>query len=955
MIVGGQSSRLAEGQRSLAEDQDQLLSQSHLVACSQDIHHTYHDVLNLLNFHQQPSSIPEKTAEDSQMERPVTERLITFPASLADFCQQLQHRIKEQSVIHSTAAEDERALSSVLTSELGLIWQALREKRPDPTLTPGENRELRSRMAGEVLRLCQQLYLSYLPLLDTLRRRAVFSQEVNRSRLGARLARDCTSLLNIHSIRRTIAARIKARRRTGLKAEWCSEVNSLKGEVALQTKALSRKTDSPNTTLDRAIHEMTESMGELDLERVYHLMPCQLHSTSSDVETQTHYVQHVDSSTRISSRSDKDLQIWHLRYSRLKGCNSMPDLQGETLMHELEMEPLPPRRPSPVVLLHHTESDSSHHIPLDPAEDLHRLVQDRLLEAVIDPEADSDPLLSAMSWNASSNLQGLQERLQKLEEEKERRKARRKVLLPEPFPQEDVVAVTLPLPRSPPQIQALPRAEHRTPYQGRTRTGVKGQPRVMVARLAAPRIPRPVLPETIDVCMHPPVYNHLNDEISPSTVKWLDRNISEGEEIKEVYLELSKTISHQYLQFDEDPIFEPALTDSKTRCSMKQKNQEKLLNPELKTLHPLSHRYSCFNNQAKRKRCVISTDHKKPEDQSAHACAAGKSNLSFEDYLQYISNQETDYLSTIFHLYNSSDSDNEEDEKMKQLQQRRKEKLKRRREKMEALKRKKREYVTGMWNVNSVLLGGLWKDPTLEEEEESPEEEVTPGDQQVQSVGQKWKKSGGLVEGEQIQSRLERIWTILCLPEAHRVDMAIKYSSHTYRNQLEEATAAWECAAPLIQQRERLMARLELFETEASDPSRFCQRGYKGSSAARMEESRKRSELDSQISSLEKRLSKIINDITQRFHDTVSYKGRPYGDKMRCDRSEMLYWLQQERRVQNLEKTVKGRVSLSPRLPPVQPRHRDGSQPSPSLCTQQQITAPNELTISGISLQAASK
>ncbi|XP_071373215.1 coiled-coil domain-containing protein 87 [Centroberyx affinis] len=907
MIVGGQSSRLAEGQRSLAEDQDQLLSQSHLVACSQDIHHhTYHDVLNLLSFHQQPSSIPEKTAAESQMERPVAERLITFPASLADFCQQLQHRIREQSAIHSTAAEDERVLSSVLTSELGLIWQALREKRPDPTLTPAENRELRSRMAGEVLRLCQQLYLSYLPLLDTLRRRAVFSQEVNRSRLGARLARDCTSQLNIHSIRRTIAARIKARRRTELKAEWCSEVNSLKGEVTLQTKALNRKTDSPNTTLDRAIQE------------------------------------HVASPTRISSRSDKDLQIWHRHYSRLKGCNSMPDLQRETLMHELETEPLPPKRPSPVVLLRHTESDSTHDTPLDPAEDLHRLVQDRLLEAVIDPEADSDPLLSAMSWNASSNLQRLQERLQKLEEEEERRKARRRVLLPEPEPflQEDVVTVTLPLPRSPPQIQALPRAEHRTPYQGRTQTGVKGQPRVMVARLAAPRIPRPVLPETIDICMHPPVYNHLNDEISPSTVKWLDRNISEGEEIKEVYLELSKTISHQYLQFDEDPLFEPALTDSKTRCSMR--NQEKLLNPELKALHPLSHRYSGFNNQAKRKRCAISTDHKKPEDQSAHACTAGKSNLSFEDYLQYISNQETDYLSTIFHLYNSSDSDNEEDEKMKQLQQRREEKLKRRREKMEALKRKKQEYVTGMWNVNSVLLGGLWKDPTLEgrnAEEESPEE----GD------------SSGPVEGEQIQSRLERIWTVLCLPEAHRVDMAIKYSSHTYRNQLEEATAAWECAAYLIQQRERLMARLELFETEASDPSRFFQRGYKGSSAARMEESRKRSELDSQISSLEKRLSKIINDIAQRFHDTVSYKGRPYGDKMRCDRSEMLYWLQQERRVQNLEKTVKGRVSLSPRLPPLQPRHRDGSLPSPSLCTQQQITAPNELNICGISLQATSK
>lgn len=34
---------------------------------------------------------------------------------------------------------------------------------------------------------------------------------------------------------------------------------------------------------------------------------------------------------------------------------------------------------------------------------------------------------------------------------------------------------------------------------------------------------------------------------------------------------------------------------------------------------------------------------------------------------------------------------------------------------MEALKGQKQEYVTGVWNVNAVLLGGLWKEPDLEE------------------------------------------------------------------------------------------------------------------------------------------------------------------------------------------------------------------------------------------------
>lgn len=42
------------------------------------------------------------------------------------------------------------------------------------------------------------------------------------------------------------------------------------------------------------------------------------------------------------------------------------------------------------------------------------------------------------------------------------------------------------------------------------------------------------------------------------------------------------------------------------------------------------------------------------------------------------------------------------------------------------------------------------------------------------------------VEGEQVQARLERIWMMLCLPEAQRLDMAIKYSSHAHRDKLEE-------------------------------------------------------------------------------------------------------------------------------------------------------------------------
>lgn len=119
--------------------------------------------------------------------------------------------------------------------------------------------------------------------------------------------------------------------------------------------------------------------------------------------------------------------------------------------------------------------------------------------------------------------------------------------------------------------------------------------------------------------------------------------------------------------------------------------------------------------------------------------------------------------------------------------------------------------------------------------------------------------------------------------------------------------------------------------------------GYHGSSIARMEEANQREKLNFQIAVVDQELSKTMGHITTRFNDNISYKvsalvictrncssccsslsllfcfsqGRPYREKMRWDRTEMLYWLQQERRVQSLEMFVEGRTALPVRLPPL--------------------------------------
>lgn len=37
-----------------------------------------------------------------------------------------------------------------------------------------------------------------------------------------------------------------------------------------------------------------------------------------------------------------------------------------------------------------------------------------------------------------------------------------------------------------------------------------------------------------------------------------------------------------------------------------------------------------------------------------------------------------------------------------------------------------------------------------------------------------------------LQDRLERVWSLMCMPDNQRLDMAIKYSSDTYIDSLEE-------------------------------------------------------------------------------------------------------------------------------------------------------------------------
>ncbi|KAL2102993.1 hypothetical protein ACEWY4_002161 [Coilia grayii] len=843
------------------------------------------------------------------------ENVTAIPSSLSELCLQMQQRIKECALL-PPSKEDQGALEAVMSSELGLIWHDLQSSRPDPLLSRRENQALRRETFNEVLHLCEQLYLSYLHLLHSLRRRAVFTDSANRSRLAAQMASDCTSVLNVHSIRRGVAARIKAQRkarpstggqtareeRQGPTSDTAPTPDRLTLSVPTgKTRPLSKK---HRLALQRDIAEIKEKIGDFDLESVYELMPYRLEWTV-DVNKSREVKIDPDEDLPAVPAEDEECNISDGLCTRLKGCRSMPELSRETLLEELEMESPPPRPRSPLVLLTTRRPLAQKHT-LSLADDLQKLLEDDVSLDNSDSDVDIPPLIKARFHRNSARLQRLQATLQarapspgymtllshRLRERRER-VARSRVALRSPVhPQAEVVSVAL---SGPPQA---------------------------TARMAVARVSDRLEPEKININMFPPVYNDVDREIEVSSVQWMDRNLFAGAEVKEVCRELSKNLINRYLGFEEDPLIEPYETQRKLKA--RKKTPSNLINTALK------------NSISSKKRAEAPVDYKKPADMTSRAYTAWfqwwKSYLSLDDYLRYITGQELDYLAVVFQLHETEVKKDTEEEKMKALQQQRDEKKRARTKKIEALKRMKQEYIMGVWNVNSVLLGGLWNEPVLEEEGSPEEEEASNVKQGTAQVTQEPSEVPGQVDADQLKARLERIWTVLCLPDGVRLDMAIKYSSHAYRDQLEKAIVAWEQAARLIQQREAILSKLELFEWEASDPNRFFHQGHRGTAVARMEESRKREEMNSQMTSLEKELTKVMTELSNRYKDTVTYKGRPYREKMRWDRTEMLYWLQQERRVQSLERVVMRRGSQPVRLPPLQlvKEHSANYPPNPT-------------------------
>ncbi|XP_066273765.1 coiled-coil domain-containing protein 87-like isoform X3 [Branchiostoma lanceolatum] len=943
----------------------------------------------------------EPQTEDLEIERPVTpidESIKAPPATFGVLAKLVRRRICVRTDMRHISTEDQQSLGGIIMGELNSIWPDIRRQVDDPFLSAEQNKELQRRITVHIVTVCEQLFLHYLQKAEVLNRRGIFSGPANMSRLRTQLGIDANKYLNILAIRRYIVGDMRKKpddaeadvsdagydysSRAPTTTISPSMLERKKKKLGLQplsyqqmlelSRPQSRKKVRTNT--EREIRDMYNQMPVIDTEALEELMPRPPSEYEEGYEIPDIMSVHSRSQMTLASDRSSQMDIGKRLATaddifRLQKSQSMPELDaGENLLEELSIhlsdkatavtmdfqqerraatpdEPLvsrPDARKPTKEDEERKKLDSRQYL----ADDLQKLVASRAPQEPVEGDQDEEdlpPLLQATTTGEESEekQQALQARLQELEEKEAKEREQENIPLTQPtHPQPAVVSTKI--------------------------------SKKMVVRTSDVRVSERVSLSSLTIQRSATLYNDLQGDITPSDIKHLDRNLFLHKEINDVYQEIMRTVPTDHVLFDQDDIVEKHSTNvdvSKAVASstLSKRKKDRIINPSLQVGKRAPWGEGEMRDWSKSPVIQAPGTAAKPgpvmdrdmetifaslppsqhtsDQKSSRAYASWlawwKSTINTDDYLKYLSTQESDFMGVVFHFYDSEESEDEEEtEQGKRLTSKRQQQALEKEQKIEELRQKKTEFVSGMWNVNSVLLGGLGRDPAVEEDEGYPSSvEETPRADRLQAspaglspgrssshrspsslgvpsqkgsgsrtttAGTKKSGEGEAKEPEKpveltAQERLEKVWSDLKMPDGQKLDMAIKYSSDAYIGKLPESIQAWEKATCLILQREAALSNLERFERQASDPNRFFERGYRGSSVARMEESKQRTELLRRLDLLDKKAGDAVKKVATNFQDSISFQGRPYMDKMKWDRTEMLYWLQQERREQALE------------------------------------------------------
>ncbi|KAL3867400.1 hypothetical protein ACJMK2_044605 [Sinanodonta woodiana] len=1000
-----------------------------------------------------PLSLFDPTSNESAdgqstlgLERPVTpvdEEIKVQPTSFDRLAGFIRRRVAAKPEVPYLSIEDQQNLAGILMGEVSGIWSDIKRQIDDPFLTPEENRELNRRISVHIVTVCEQLFQHYLKKAQVLNRRGIFSGPANMSRLKAQLALDANKFLNILTIRRYIVADIRGSKEqetesedfifTPQKPESAVPKLSYKGLIEA-SRPKSRVKRFRYQSPEQEAKKISSNMPTLDTSKLMSLIA---HLPERPLETPSEESEGTPS--RSSGRDSKEMRMTEEEKSHqkvlLKRVKSLPEIPpAENLLEELgieasikddtlsEYEVQFMKREN-----HRTTEKAVKEESESPrvgtreyaAEDLRQLVSQSQEEFKV--EEDMPPLLQAITRNIKydGRKKILDQQLKELEEKERKEKERQNIPL-------------------------------RKPIHPQPATTTAKMPNQMKVRTSDIRVSERVCMSSITLNRFTTVYNDLVDDIDAHTVKLLDRNLFLGEEIKEVYQEIMKTVPTTHLELDDDVMVTQAadnvnLSGMMASATLAQRKTDRVINPSLhrERLPPwgemdpkqwvktpsnppknfqgedvfapltpnIDRVHEVLRNPSKMAQ-ILSSESMPTfvADKMARTYASWlqwwKSTVTSDDYMKYLSTQETDYMGVIFHFYDSEDDEDDIEEpaaplfhsagvsnmaptmpfqqqmtyqsQQQQMQHpmfqrhtpgkksasrttsssKATELQKEREKKIEDLKKVKTEFKEGLWNVNSIMMGGLGKDPVLEEDEDQALSRSIKSADTSRSAKTLQEKAAArlsakiqardaaqsrlskvttlttmsktdfdspLGESEMEapltpQERLERVWKNLEMPDSQKLDMAIKYSCNEFYNKLSEAILRWEKVTELILKREDLLAKLERFERNASDPNRFFEKGPRGHSVMRLKEAQQRSYYTKRIDFLDSEIKVELKYIKENFRDVITFKGRPYEDKIKWDRIEMLHWLQEERKQNAIKYEALKRQITYNQLEPLPPR-----------------------------------
>lgn len=819
----------------------------------------YHRLLRPLSLFPRPATRPESQKRLPQ-EAPLLLPLPVSRLTVASLCRQVAQRLASSGLAAQLPPEGRLRFTEVILDELKCSWQ---EPPAEPSLSHLNNQRLRKRLQVYVLLSSEQLFLRYLHLLQTMSTsRGVFTESATLTRLAASLARDCTVFLTSPEVYRGLLADFRAL----LKAEQAQGgVHTLRalgrgGAFKLSPSLWAHSTgfaqvpcSSLNLNYLIQLSRPPEFLSRPGSDPVKELMSIPqlkrtkpvrwLPSLQKKRESDFSSSQVVKYSVAPTSGPPPTS---HLPLSsQPRRGQSMPSLrEGWKLADELGLPPLPPRPLTPLVLV----AESKPELAGDTvAEDLKQLIKNMKLEWTGYSPLDSGlpPLLGALTRRpaAAYHMEELQRMLKGLKEE------------------EALGQWGLQSPKSPP-LQPQPMT---VPLKLRNQA---------VVQAAAVRVSERNFLDSFHVDGAGVLYNHLAGELEPKLIEEMDIDLFVGSSIREIYKELMSRVSTNHLSFNQGPLVEPAAekdwSSFLTSAFLRQEKQYRMINPNLAGLY--SQRENTAQPSSDRMVSITSLHGGKSSEKRLNRASWMnwcKTTTTVDDYFKYLTNQDTDFLHVIFQMY--------EEEVPVEIVAPVRESLKIQHP-PPLLEDEEPDFVPGEWNWDTVL---------------------------GQRLGA--RKTSLPTEPHKIlslQERLERLWSMLEVPDKDRLDMAIKYSSSARLRQLPSLVNAWEQVLQPIQLREGLLGRLEWFERHASDPNRFFQKTDLGLSRF-LEESQFRSRLHRKLNQVEAPLASLLEEIQLIFGEPVTFKGRHYLDKMKRDKVEMLYWLQQWRRARHLVRAQK--------------------------------------------------